>query len=216
MPETEQADRLRAQQSEAFRSLWADKEHVPLLGDYNYVVLTEAELEPAFAAFHDLMWGGDRDCDVDMALSEAERAAGARLAGRLAGAFHLHLGIYERDRFIGWCWGRQESSEEFHMVNAALLPEHRGRGVYTALLRAVMGRVQAEGFQLIYSWHQPDNPGILVPKLKAGFVISGFRVWDQFGLLVQLTYAFNDTRRELFRYRIGRAPLSERLAPLLK
>ena len=102
------------------------------------------------------------------------------------------------------------------MIVSVILPEYRGPGVYTALLPKVVKMVQAEGFQLIYSWHQSDNPAVLVPELKAGFVISGFRMFDRYRLLVQLTYAFNPARRELFSCRIGRAKLSERIAPMYK
>ena len=130
--------------------------------------------------------------------------------------YHLYIGVFEKDRLVGWSWGRQESGEELHMFVSVILLEYRGRSVYTDLLLEVVKRVQAEGFQLIYSWHQSDNPAVLVPKLKAGFVISDFRMFERYGLFVQLTYAFNPTRRELFNYRIGRAKLSERIAPMFK
>ena len=205
---------VQEEQLEAFRTIWATKESTSLFGDFNCVVLNEAEISPAFEVFNKLMWGDDQDCNVDLALSETEFAESARLSEKFEALYHLYIGVFEKDRLIGWTWGRQESGEEFHMIVSVILPEYRGRGVYSALLPEVVKRVQAEGFQLIYSWHQSDNPAVLVPKLKAGFAISGFRMFDRYGLLVQLTYAFNPTRRELFNYRIGRAKLSERIAPM--
>ena len=204
------------EQIEVLRSLWNQRAHFPLFGEFNYAVLTAEELKPAFTAFHELLWGHHQPCNIDLALDEAELAASPRLAERLENAFHLYLGIFERDRLIGWSWGRQESSDEYHMVVTALFPEYRGLGIYTGLLPEIFRRVQAEGFQIVYSWHYPDSPEVLVPKLKAGFVIGGFRLWDQFGLLVQLIYPFNPKRRELFGYRVGRGRISDRIAPVMR
>ncbi len=201
--------------SDSFSSLWNGHESVPLFDEFSYVVLSAEDLQPAFTNFQQRMWSGYQECNIDLALTAAESAASSKLAARLESAFHLYLGIFAHDRLIGWSWGRQESAEEFHMIITALLPEWRRRGIYSALLPHVLARTETEGFQSVYSWHYPDSAAVLIPKLKAGFVIGGMRLWDQHGLLVQLVYPFNRVRRQLFSYRSGHAPKSDAIELLL-
>lgn len=59
------------------------------------------------------------------------------------------------------------------------------------------------GFQEIYSRHQPDNNAIIIPKLKAGFVITGLNISDVWGPLVHLTYFPNKIRQRVLSHRMG-------------
>jgi len=47
------------------------------------------------------------------------------------------------------------------------------------------------------------KPPVLIAKLRAGFVISGFELSDIMGSLVQLTYFHSSERRKLLDVRVG-------------
>jgi hypothetical protein len=46
---------------------------------------------------------------------------------------------------------------------------------------------------------------VLVPKLRAGFVITGLELSERFGTLVHLSYFFNALRRRVLDVRSGEA-----------
>lgn len=117
---------------------------------------------------------------------------------------HLqHLLLLKHGELAGWTWGYQDSRESFYMVNSAILPEHRGRGLYSRLLDAALARLEGRGFQRIWSRHNMTNNAILIPKMKRGFVITGTELTDTFGTLVHLTYFTNPERRRLLDFRSG-------------
>ena len=89
------------------------------------------------------------------------------------------------------------------MVNTGLLEAHRGKGIYSKLLPIIIERVKREGFQIVYGRHRANNNAVLIPKLKAGFVITSFEVSDLFGVLVHLSYFFNESRRKGYDFRVG-------------
>jgi GNAT superfamily N-acetyltransferase len=147
----------------------------------------------------------DQDLDFHFldALSEGEKAARNKLADNLRTSYQLYFFIYSEDVFIGWSYGLQKSQEEFQMVNTAIFPEYQGRGVYKRFLSHLLDFLCKEGFQVITSRHRPSNVRVLVPKLKAGFLVTGMQVSDIFGVLVELSYYFNQTREDALRYRMG-------------
>lgn len=112
-----------------------------------------------------------------------------------------HILFKRGDELAGWYFGVQETETRYFMINTAVLPEHRRKGIYTALLRSLLTHLTELGFQEIYSLHHPTNNPVLVAKLKAGFVITGMEISDVFGLLVRLTYYTNPTRRDVIAAR---------------
>jgi hypothetical protein len=145
------------------------------------------------------------DFDVQQALSMEEQTAAARLRERMGTPFRLNIGIYHNQEFIGWSFGRQESEEKYYMVNTGILPQHQWKGIYSALLPWILSVLQREGFQIVYSRHVATNNQVLVPKLKAGFVITGIEVSDVFGVLLHLSYFFKPLRRKVLDVRVGQA-----------
>ena len=133
--------------------------------------------------------------------------SGARLRARLAGRFRLNLGVYQGDELVGWTFGVQESPshDTYYMVNTGVLPAHQGKGIYTALLQVVLEAVRTQGFQVVHSRHAATNARVLVPKLKAGFVVTGMELSDVFGTLVHLSYFFNPIRRKVLDVRAGQS-----------
>lgn len=102
------------------------------------------------------------------------------------------------------------------MRNSAILPEHRRKGLYSALLNETLLRVQENGFQRIYSRHIATNNSVIMPKLKHGFTITALEVTDLFGVLVHLTYLPKELRRKVMVYRVGDAKPDDELKTCLK
>jgi hypothetical protein len=67
------------------------------------------------------------------------------------------------------------------------------------------------GFLHIYSNHRFHNAQVLIPKLKIGFIISGFTVSPAFGSLVQLSYYTNEEVKKAFLNRLGYEPLTDEI-----
>ena len=88
------------------------------------------------------------------------------------------------------------------MVNTALLPEHRGRGVYSRLLPLVLGQLRDAGYQLIRSHHHATNNAVLIPKLRAGFRLQGLEV-DHHGVMAVLICPLNEVYAEYMDIRSG-------------
>jgi hypothetical protein len=99
--------------------------------------------------------------------------------------------------------GLQESSEIFYMVNSAVLPPFRKKGIYAKLASTVVQEAVELGFQVVYSKHVATNNAVLIPKLKAGFTITSFEVSDQYGVLVHLKWYANSARRKMMDFRAG-------------
>lgn len=148
-------------------------------------------------------------------LNESEQVKAQALQERMEEVYKLRLGLYHNEQFVGWCWGFQESAETFYMCNSAVFPEHRRKGLYTALLKETIHRVRDLGFQKIYSRHTATNNAVIIPKLKAGFNITNLELCDKFGVLVHLTHLPNPIRKEILEFRSGDKKPSRRVSQLL-
>ena len=175
----------------------------PLLDGYTIRILDDATFGPLFAELRPGVFGDRFEADVRALLDSDALAATRRLAGRMGTPYRLNVGVFHEGVCVGWSTGVQKDAETFQMINTGFLPPHQGRGLYRALLPRVLSLVEAEGFQVVTSRHHPTNNAVLVPKLKAGFVITQFEVSDRFGLLVHLTYYFDERRRHLVNVRVG-------------
>lgn len=170
---------------------------------YEIRILDNDSFDPLFKIHRPKIFDKHFSLDLQSLFSQNERDDVERLRGNLKSTYRLNLGLYFKGEFIGWSWGRQLDHTRFYMVNSAVYPEHRGRGLYKLLVAKVIELVVKEGFQLIESHHIATNSGVIVPKLKAGFVISGVEVSDVFGLLVRLSYFANPVRRRMMSVRCG-------------
>jgi GNAT superfamily N-acetyltransferase len=102
----------------------------------------------------------------------------------------------------GWQISRQWDARTAYMVNTALLPQHRGKGVYTRLLPVVLEVLKAEGYTLVRSHHHATNNAVLIPKLRAGFCLQGMEI-DHHGVIAVLIYSFDPVYREYMDVRCG-------------
>lgn len=117
--------------------------------------------------------------------------------------FDLRLGVFYQDQMIGWHYGHASDAETYYMQNSAVLPSYRNQGLYGKLLAAVLEKAQEEGFQVVTSLHHPNNAAVLIPKLKAGFIITSMHFHERFRSLIELRYIFNQERREHFCRSLG-------------
>lgn len=175
----------------------------PLIEGYTVRECPKEEFSEIFGAHRAAIFHADAPVfrHRDTLSPEAQETADA-LASRLSDAWALRL-VVERESdgaLAGWHTGLQQTWDSFYMMNSAVLPEHRRKGIYAALLDRVVERVRAEGFQAIRSNHRATNNPVLIAKLKAGFHISGMKTTDIFGLLVELTRFLHPVRQKVFTY----------------
>lgn len=148
-------------------------------------------------------------------LSEQEAQASNELKRSFGKGLALRVGAYQGGRLVGWSHGFQDGSDSYIMASSAVLPEYRRRGLYTRLVRAVLERTRAAGFQVVHSKHVITNNPILIAKLKLGFVIAGFELSDVHGVLVRLRYLFNERRAKIAEMRTGGKCLDREIVALL-
>jgi ribosomal protein S18 acetylase RimI-like enzyme len=187
----------------------------PLTGSYRWEDLSAEQFSILYSRHYDTVFSGGVQFDLTAALSTAEREALQPLRATFANRHTLRIGIFDAEHFVGWHVGVQDTWDRFYMMNSGILPAHQGRGIYTALLPVIMRRVREKGFQTIYSRHHATNSAVLIPKLRAGFVITGFELSDQYGMLVHLSYHFNPLRRQALAFRSGERLPDAALRPLL-
>lgn len=104
---------------------------------------------------------------------------------------------------VGWHMGEAEDFQTFYMRNTGILPEHQGRGLYRAFLKALSAYLGELGYERITSQHKPTNKSILIIKLKQGFVIGGLEMNENWGALVKMIKIIPQDRRESFYTQFG-------------
>ncbi|MEK2644013.1 GNAT family N-acetyltransferase [Bdellovibrio sp. BCCA] len=117
--------------------------------------------------------------------------------------FRLRLVLFQGQEVVGWHFGYAVDAETYYMQNSAILESFRGQGLYGRLLETVLERISEEGFQVVTSSHHPNNAAVLIPKLKAGFIINSVQFHEKFRFLVDLKYFFCPNRRKAFGKNIG-------------
>lgn len=149
-------------------------------------------------------------------ISEQERLNLQALNKNVQTPFEYFVLLSYQDKTVGWSWGYQDGRESFYMVNSAVLPEHRGRGLYSRLLDVMMNKITSMGFQKIWSRHNMTNNAIIIPKLKRGFRITGTELSDIFGVLVHLSYLTNSDRQKILKFRAGHIRPDEKIKSVFK
>jgi len=182
-----------------------DSIRVPIMDGVEMRSMPADEFIPLFWKFRPVVFSNQPSVDVRMLFSDAEKAGLDELNSMMGSPLQLNLGIFRGSEFIGWHSGHQKSREEFYMMNTAIFPEFQGMGIYTAMLKIIPEVLTQAGFQVISSKHSATNNRVIIPKLKAGFVISGLEISDRYGTLVRLEYFTNPKRRELMDFRSGQA-----------
>jgi hypothetical protein len=171
---------------------------------YQIKEMTSAEFFPLFGKIYESLFGEDHTFFPDSYYSDAEKMKLKILKNRLGDPYKIFLGVFSpSNEFIGFSFGFQETEETFYMMASAILPEHRGFGLYNELLKIVIQKCTNEGFQKISGSHCATNNPVLIAKLKAGFVFSKIELSDLFGTIIHLVYFTNPLRRKVMNYRSG-------------
>lgn len=175
-----------------------------------YHFISPEEFLPYFREHRAEVFSNNFDFDADAVMTEAEKLKLKNMPNMNTQRYQLVA--KDGDRIIGWSFGIQRTYDDLYMVNSAVFTEYRRQGIYTELMKRSVDYITQLGFQRIFSRHKMSNNDIIIPKLKFGFVITGFEVGDVFGNLVELSYYTNPRRRELLDIRIGmRRPTDEDL-----
>ena len=74
----------------------------------------------------------------------------------------------------------------------------RRKGIYSQLVQAVLAHAEAQGCAVVTSRHVAANVGVIIAKLRLGFLVSGFEYSEVYGPLVRLTYRVREERRKLY------------------
>lgn len=149
-------------------------------------------------------------------LSAREKEKLKALNAENKNVYTYHALLLKDGALAGWTWGYQDSRESFYMVNSAIFPEHRGRGLYTRLLETTVNKMVEKGFQKIWSRHNMLNNAIIASKLKKDFQITGTEINDSFGALVHMTLYTNKIRRKILQFRSGSLRPDQELKDILK
>lgn len=178
--------------------------------------MTEEEFLPLFNEHKKSVFEDVHSYAFPDLLSESELNHIKNL-GHAAGApYKLYLGAFDNNKLVGWSWGTQEGNSTFYMVNSAVLTDYRRKGIYGALIGKCIEVLSEKGFQLIYSRHCATNNAVIIPKLKAGFIISKMEIDDRFGVLIHLHFYTNNERRRIMDYRSGQLKPDEKIKALFK
>lgn len=170
------------------------------------------EFNSAFEKLYDDIFSETVLFNYRPGLSDAEKADWARNEQPFSG-IPAFLFLVEKDgEAIGWHKSLQTDAQTLNMSYSGLVPKHRGKGLYSAIVPAILKVGREQGFQRVTSKHLATNNAVLVPKLKAGFQISGFEISEKYGVLVTLVYHYNSDRRRALEFRTGEKRLPSELA----
>ncbi|NOT78662.1 MAG: GNAT family N-acetyltransferase [Bacteriovoracaceae bacterium] len=168
-----------------------------------FTFVTRDEFTPVFRELRPTVFSENNDVDYSTYWSDEEHAKFKDLQAMCKTEVRSYLLCKDGEKIVGWSFGFQKDAEEFYMVNSAVLPDYRNRGIYKHLLELIIEKARKEGFQIISSTHHASNNAILIPKLKFGFKIMGMRLHPRFGTLIDLHYYTNEKVGQVLDYRTG-------------
>lgn len=170
---------------------------------YTFKIIDGKELSIYFKNKRQEYFTNEVDIDTQSFYSEVELEKQQMLHERMGKLYRLNIGIYHSNEMIGWSFGFQTNATTFYMCNTGIHPKHRNKGVYKALLPFILAILKEEGFQEVYSRHKVSNNAVIVPKLQTGFYISKMEISRDFGILVHLSYYFNQNNNKALKYWTG-------------
>lgn len=169
--------------------------------DYRFV--TKENFLEITKDLRSLAFSENNDVDLEPLLSDEEKEKRAILADSLKFGYRLYLLAFAGNKCAGWSWGYQKSSMEYYMCNSAVLSEYRRQGIYKTMLKMTLDKVKEDGFIEITSKHHACNNEVLLPKMRSGFMVSGFEINPRFGTLITLSYFTNKKVEHAFLQRTG-------------
>lgn len=175
----------------------------------------EKEFSSFFSENRPVLFSNNIDLKLSNILTEHEKSKIKELSTSYGSPYKLRIYILNGDEKIGWFIGEQKDSQTFYMINTAIFSQHQNKGIYKSLLPKILDILKEKGFQKVYSRHSATNNQIIIPKLKQGFMITAFEISDIFGILIHLTYYFNESRRKAIEFRTGQLKPDRKLSEAL-
>jgi GNAT superfamily N-acetyltransferase len=157
-------------------------------------------------------WPPEVYFDFDRLRDDAQRTAAARLQeSRGTRPLRELWRVLGGDRQVALFSGGQRDDTTWMMTHAQVHPDERGKGIYSAIVRLIIAYTGELGFEQIVSQHSPSNNGVIIPKLRAGFMITALEVDPAHGTSVVLSYFHDPAQRAAFGFRAGDASLTPEL-----
>jgi GNAT superfamily N-acetyltransferase len=180
-----------------------------LLGRYTLEPVTpERYWDELVPAWRD-SWPPEVYIDFDRLKDDARRAAEARLVESYGKrTLRETWRVLDGQRQVALFSGHQRNDTTWLMTHAQVDPGERGKGIYSAIVKLVIGYTADLGFEQIVSSHSPSNNGVLIPKLRAGFHITAVEIEAAHGTSLILTYFHVPDQRAAFAFRVGDAVLT--------
>ena len=110
----------------------------------------------------------------------------------------FRIGAFRGNVLVGWTQGHREGKSQFYMLNSGVALAERRKGIYSQLVQAVLAHAESQGCAVVTSRHVAANVGVIIAKLRLGFLVSGFEYSEVYGPLVRLTYRVRVERRKLY------------------
>lgn len=171
-----------------------------LFEEYTYAEVTYKEIEAIFKNKRSEVFSEEFTIETELFLTERENAFYKALPKN--DIYRLYILVYKNNEPIGWHIGFQKN-DSYYMMNTAIFKAYQGKGIYTKLLLEIIKIIAEKGFLNITSRHIASNNKVIVPKLKAGFLITGMEIDERFGTLVNLKYFFNEEIKNIYLMRTG-------------
>lgn len=181
---------------------------ISLFGDYSYKIVEHKEMQVIFKSNRAKVFGETFTIEVEQFYTEKEADFLKSLPH--SSIYRLYILVYDKGEVIGWHIGYQKY-ELYYMMNTAIFEAQQGKGIYTKLLQEIISIVGQKGFLSITSRHIASNNKVLIPKLKAGFVITGMEIEMRFGVLLNLEYYFNKNLKDVYLMRTGALKPDDRM-----
>lgn len=144
--------------------------------------------------------------------SEHEKESIKTKKNRRQPPLRLSYVLEQEGNLVGWCTAYEKDVDEWYMHNTGIFKAHRKKGLYTAVLKLMIEYAKENGYLKISSTHNATNNAVIIPKLKAGFVISSLKINEKFGTMVELGYYVNPQIKAVINFRSGHHRLPQNLA----
>jgi ribosomal protein S18 acetylase RimI-like enzyme len=141
------------------------------------------------------------DFEPSRLLAEVLASEAAARPGDFTTPDQFRVAAFRGDALVGWTFGYREGKSQFYMLNSGVASAERRKGVYSQLVKTVLGHAESQGYAAVTSRHVAANVAVIIAKLRLGFQISGFEYSEVYGPLVRLTYIVGEPRRSLYRVR---------------
>ncbi|MBC8173502.1 MAG: GNAT family N-acetyltransferase [Chitinophagales bacterium] len=176
---------------------------IHLFDDYYFITVSHAEFQEVFRTNRKIVFADSLDLHMRKVCTEDEMNIFRHLNATPPNLYTLDILIKKEEAIVGWATGIQITSDTYQMSNTGIFEAHRHKGIYKTFLPKILKIVAETGFQKVVSYHHPSNNTVIIPKLKAGFIITGMKLTDDFGTLVELTYFINTKRKKVIDFRSG-------------